>query len=1015
MTRNARLLLGSLFLLATHAAEAGEMETWRITAEPIVLPALEVGRAGALSALMVTPAPEGMPGEGLIVLNAGDYALYHVPWRGSPVRLPGPMDSPGQDAWNQPPPFALDTFGNRLVVTRGSGYAVFTARGGSLDGTEPSPLPDAATVEQEILWQGDRFFALGTPVMVPEGEAPRWASSAWRRSHGRPECGLYTVDLRAPRPSHTPILCDPLFDSPTGRILRGGALVPSLDGKVVFAVAAARPFLTLVGSEGNVIADIRYLPPGETAPHYNAEDEQAQYRSRQAAMEVRDRFPAFLGLLRWRDQVALLFRHNQGGRTRFTADLFDAKGKRLADDLPILVPEGGAGAHLMPINLADGRCLVIFREMQFSPGGPPSITRQQVLELKLETAPAVPATASLRFELLDALSSEPLTSARATLNHGKETVEKTLASGNGRYAVPLPQGPGDVRLTLAANGFAPVHFTLANQDAELGAIYLDPGFTVEGTLLHAATGEALVGARVRAVRRHPWGSLAAARLGHVNETGTDARGSFRLGGLEAGNVCLAIEHPGIAPRTVAIPRLDEDRRHELGTLALGTGVPVEGRVVGADEEPRGGVVVELRAGPWRNPCSRQRTVTDEEGQFRFPRVATGDYKVAVFQQQSIAAVEPVRVVDRPVSLGDLRVHEQRFEGRVHLAGVSAPSGTLTLELAGSGGFDPPPVFFAAASGGQELISDLTPRVAAAVEDGQFSTVGFLPPGEVIATYQPQPADGGTVAAAAYRVPLPVADTTSTVHIDLDFDGEAVTGIVLGPRGEPLAGASVRLMQDAVAIRATISNAEAGFTLPQVPPGQYRIEGRLDDFEGSLPASSGETRARLVLTPQRPRRIEFAVTARTGEPASGTVVSLSDGLYTHVFQTTDPDGHATFLGLEPGRYHPVLLHGGALIPGPPIDLTANPGTAIQRPLVIPEVHPVVLVLDGAHHDQADLSPANGVSVAPLLAYLGLDLHLDPDGRLELPPLAVGRWFLELPRRQQRFPFDVGGEARVIELR
>jgi hypothetical protein len=704
--------------------------------------------------------------------------------------------------------------------------------------------------------------------------------------------------------------------------------------------------------------------------------------------------------------VALVFRHAQDGRVHFTADIFDSEGVRLADDVPIPVPEGGDGAHLMPVNLPDGRALVIFREMTFSPGGPPSITQQLLLELKLETAPGAPA-AALRFELRDSLKGEAVTTARATLRHGKTTVEKTLASVDGRYAVPLPEQPGDLRLTLLSNGFAAVAFTLPNQEADLGTIYLDPGVTVEGTLRQETTGEPLVGAQVRAVRRHPWGTLAAARLGHVNAAGTDAEGYFRLGGLEAGSLCLTITHPDIAPSPLALADAEESRRHDLGTVLLGGGVPLEGRVVGGEGEPRAGVPVDLRSGPWRNPCSRLRTVTGEDGRFHFPQVGPGSYRIAVFQGQTLAAVEPVQVETTPVSVGDLALREQRIEGQVRLAGAPAPGGTLTLEVWGHQGFDPPPVFFTTAGGGQELISDLAPRLAAVVEAGRFSARGFLPPGEAIATYQPD------ASGPRYRLPVVIEETAGTVSIDLEFDGEPLSGIVLGPRGTPLGGAAVWLKKAEVAIRSTVADGEGRFTLPLVPPGRYFLEGQLEALEGELSVSTGATEYRLPLTPRRPLRLEILVSTRDGKPAPGTVVALRDGDRTQLFQTTGADGRATFLGLVPGRYHPTLLHAGGLIPTSPIDLARGDAT-LQVPLTLPAVHPVTLRAEAATLDPPRLTSASGVSVEPLLAYLGRRLQFTPDGYLELPPLAAGHWILEMPRRGQRFHFEVKARGGVVEL-
>ena len=83
-----------------------------------------------------------------------------------------------------------------------------------------------------------------------------------------------------------------------------------------------------------------------------------------------------------------------------------------------------------------------------------------------------------------------------------------------------------------------------------------------------------------------------------------------------------------------------------------------------------------------------------------------------------------------------------------------------------------------------------------------------------------------------------------------------------------------------------------------------------------------------------------------------------------------------------------------------------------------LHPATLVLGAApFRSYAVLLTEQGASVGALMHQLGYSLTVSPEGLLDLPPLASGRWFLRWlggPAGSER-SFRVRAGQPVVELR
>ena len=240
--------------------------------------------------------------------------------------------------------------------------------------------------------------------------------------------------------------------------------------------------------------------------------------------------------------------------------------------------------------------------------------------------------------------------------------------------------------------------------------------------------------------------------------------------------------------------------------------------------------------------------------------------------------------------------------------------------------------------------------------------------------------------------------TLVVEEALDPPLGRVEGRVLTAAGEPLAGAPVTLRSEAPAgsaesrarPRLSTRSGDGGvFAFPDLPPGRYTVEARVDgagsaERRAVEPGSSEDS----ILASEG--RLSGSVRDSGGAPVPAAVVRVErvhgDATHLVVVQVVlDPEGHFAIGGLFPGR-HRISAVAPAYAPSLGRDLDVVAGESAIEPLVLSSGGALL----GSVTDGATGEPLGGatvvVEVAEGSASLALRTVTDDDGEYRL--LGVG---------------------------
>jgi len=675
------------------------------------------------------------------------------------------------------------------------------------------------------------------------------------------------------------------------------------------------------------------------------------------------------------------------------------------------------------VNTPDGRAFVLRTERTGSK--PEKIQSQTLFEVKAESVKKEPEAiaAGLTFQLLDEVTGEPIEEVQITLETGSKTSMDDSEAADGLYAYPSPLShdpDGQLsRITLDANGYLGVTLEVDLSVAtDLGAVFLDPGITVQGLVIDSSTGAPVSGAEVTSIRRHPWGALAADHFGYRNTTETDAQGRFRLTGLEEGSGCFRITAEHRIVRAFPLDSLLPEESRDLGALYLENSAAVAGRAVDGDQKPVADATVELRAGNLRNPCLRLTQGVDEEGIFAFPAVAPGPYWLAVIRDHKVLASRKVEVEEgEPQDLGEIEARLRTFKGRVLLNGEPLNNASVTIAEDQAGEFLPPPVFIASpvigspTGGRQTIVSDLPNTLGASLDEGgYFETQGYLPPGEAWLSVTTQ-------EGALLRQTVKVSPGLAPVEMTLDIQGEPIRGLVLDPQGDPVEGAAVSLLAGTRALRSTESGADGVFLLPASPVGSLVLEAQSREGVVTVWYDAQEEAfapVELILQPEASGRILLEPPLGPSGAYVRTVALISDGQRTHILRTLDAPYAVT--GLRPGVYKVLAFSRGVLRSLPTVDLRQDREQRVSIDVAEGEQIAVELEEEQAGRS-VRLLTEDGYSASPLLGYVGRALEVALDGTLSLPTVEEGRWVLAYHDGSQdhRLALTIGSGAEQRHLR
>jgi len=220
------------------------------------------------------------------------------------------------------------------------------------------------------------------------------------------------------------------------------------------------------------------------------------------------------------------------------------------------------------------------------------------------------------------------------------TAARRCASGTG-FTVPLPVRSGLFRLGVEADGLArswSEPFCVEElQNGEALVIRLEPGGTIEGLVVRAATDLPIFGARVCLLTRYSdqrsrFGSWAGMKFRTDDEpfksVGTAIDGSFSFDDLAAGVYALRVEVPQL-PTIVSEPfELDPLRGAPPMQILVPNGGAIEGRLILADPallpDWTADVVIRHSTNGWSRMVS-----PDVQGRYRAAFIAPGRYHVEI--------------------------------------------------------------------------------------------------------------------------------------------------------------------------------------------------------------------------------------------------------------------------------------------------------------------------------------------------------------------------------------------------
>ncbi|HVT60600.1 MAG TPA: carboxypeptidase-like regulatory domain-containing protein [Thermoanaerobaculia bacterium] len=506
--------------------------------------------------------------------------------------------------------------------------------------------------------------------------------------------------------------------------------------------------------------------------------------------------------------------------------------------------------------------------------------------------------------------------------------EETDDHGSFRMS-PLRDGWYTVRVTATG------HLTVTSAPLRLA-----PGETVGGVEIKAGRGagvsgrvltplgDALPGAEVWLFGKAAQGSAT-----------TDGAGRFRLLTIDPASERVEVSHRDYA--RVSLPVHLHGGENQLELTAGERLYPIAGRVFASDGQPARGV--KLRLGPLQ---SIEEVSSD--GGFAFPPVASGSYILSLDQIEQEDAGDTYLPV--PVE-----VHAAAVSGlAIHLTRGGSISGSV-LGLSPQERAEVYRVYLGHPRFG--------PRTSLVDPEGRFSIAGLLPGEWSLAV------SSGARSASA-RVTIPPGDSARL--LDLRFPpAYPLSGRVLGPDGEPVAGARIEVGQRERAPSAYVISDAAGGFAAELQNGSYQIAVQHDEYGASLPqplVMAGEPRAGLELRLSRRVRIHGRILGLAPGEVVFRLVAEGPGGHTSAGQADQDGGYFVDVGV--GRWKIEAQ----LEPYPAVDKAsaevkvASEASAIELDLVFKRAESTARgdrAADRAQHaaDRADLlhgeaAPASG---------------------------------------------------------
>ncbi len=340
--------------------------------------------------------------------------------------------------------------------------------------------------------------------------------------------------------------------------------------------------------------------------------------------------------------------------------------------------------------------------------------------------------------------------------------------------------------------------------------------------------------------------------GQEDATRVDGDGAFSFRGVQPGSYALEPRVSWRSPLAEAIAVQVPEGGAEQD-IVIDESARVEGVVESGGRSLAFAEVTLAGAGPGVT------TVTDGDGRFFFDPVPFGTYVPRVrLGGQSLEVDSPQRLEVESTATQSLLIATESTDGQIRGRVVDASGAALAdvlvnVENAAGGRRQP------FRSGSRPVLTDGAGRFEIdELADDEYAVVAVRP-------------TGGAGRVEGVRVGSEVTVTVASPTL--------LEGRVLWEDGSPVQDYSLRVDHDRERfVRSQrVSNSDASFSLPDVPPGRIRVEATSTTGTGvlDLTVAEGEIRRDIVLTMRSTSAVSgIVIDVESGAPVGGLVVSLA---------------------------------------------------------------------------------------------------------------------------------------------
>jgi len=531
-----------------------------------------------------------------------------------------------------------------------------------------------------------------------------------------------------------------------------------------------------------------------------------------------------------------------------------------------------------------------------------------------------------------------------------DTREETFTSEDGRFALTGLRS-GDWSFTSSGAEYArsaEVPLALPS-DEELTFTLLRP-VRLTGSVVDPE-GQPVAGAEVSKELEGTEVIEAMQGRGDWPVASSDDTGNFALEGLLPGAGSVLAKKSGFAPSAAIAYELAEGEEKADIVLTLRRGGAISGEVYNAGGERSANCLIILQM---PTLAERRFTNTDADGEFLERGLTPGTWQVQAFPGIASLQSESGEALDQATLLAALKMTavELEDEAEEHVVLGAPPEDPVRVH--GLVTLDREPIessiisFVPAGGGGLEML-----KIEPIGDDGRYS-LQLDEPGEYLVTIQTT-GTPGRQNSIEFRRRIPKGEAFE-LHFELPLG--RVSGRVVGPDGDPVAGARMTITLQGGMVFGTVfggqyteaaTDADGEYEIAYLRPGSYSVGAGgspLGGFLGTTGELGRQIRTIDVEENEWIRGVDFELV----EPGSlhGTVRDSSGGLVAHAaifvrnedghllekfsLSETNASGSFEYSGLAPGDYT-VAARSSTLASARGIPVTVRSGESTETTIAV----------------------------------------------------------------------------------